>query len=125
MFDMGFSELVLIFVVLLVVVGPERLPKVARTLGLWIGKARSMVSSVKSEVARELRAEELRQALQNQKSSGDFKQLTDQVKSLDNALRDTERDINRAATPTPTTAAKPASDPKPAPVSIDKPSSPE
>ena len=125
MFDMGFSELVLIFVVLLVVVGPERLPKVARTMGLWIGKARSMVSSVKSEVARELRAEELRQALQNQKSSSDFKQLTDQVKSLDSALRNTERDLNRAATSAPSPTTPTAAADKPAPVSIDKPSSSE
>ena len=47
MFDMGFWEVVLIFVILLIVVGPERLPKLARTVGLWVGKARTMVSSVR------------------------------------------------------------------------------
>ena len=50
MFDVGFSEILLILVIALIVVGPERLPKLARTAGLWIGKARSIVSSVKAEV---------------------------------------------------------------------------
>lgn len=66
MFDVGFFELMLIGVVMLLVVGPERLPKVARTAGLWLGKARSMVSSVKADIDRELAADELKQALQKQ-----------------------------------------------------------
>ena len=56
----------LIGIVLVLVVGPERLPKVARTAGLWLGKARSMVTSVKADIDRELAADELKKALQKQ-----------------------------------------------------------
>ncbi len=61
MFEIGFWELVLIGVVALVVLGPERLPKAARTLGLWAGRARSYVRHFSSELEREVQAQELRQ----------------------------------------------------------------
>ncbi|SMF96919.1 sec-independent protein translocase protein TatB [Methylomagnum ishizawai] len=67
MFDIGFSELVLVGVVALLVFGPERLPRVAREAGLWIRKARSMVASVKSEIDHELQLQELQQTLREQK----------------------------------------------------------
>ena len=57
MFDVGFSELIMIGLVSLLVIGPERLPKVARLAGFWIGKTRNMVASVKSEIKQELQAE--------------------------------------------------------------------
>ncbi|NOQ77121.1 MAG: twin-arginine translocase subunit TatB [Methylococcaceae bacterium] len=63
MFDIGFWELLLIAIVALVVVGPERLPKLIRVVGLWVGKANASVQSIRSEISRELRAEELKQAL--------------------------------------------------------------
>jgi sec-independent protein translocase protein TatB len=66
MFDVGFSELVMIGLVALVVIGPERLPKVARLAGFWLGKTRSMVASVKAEIKQELHAEEMRQLMQQQ-----------------------------------------------------------
>jgi len=59
MFDIGFWELALIGVVALVVVGPERLPALARTAGLWIGKARSMVADVKQDIQREIDRQDL------------------------------------------------------------------
>jgi len=62
-FDIGFWELLLIALVALVVVGPERLPKLIRVVGLWVGKANASVQAVRSEISRELRAEELKQAL--------------------------------------------------------------
>jgi len=62
-FDIGFWELLLIAIVALVVVGPERLPKLIRVVGLWVGKANASVQSIRSEISRELRAEELKQAL--------------------------------------------------------------
>ncbi len=66
MFDVGFSELCLIALVSLLVIGPERLPKVARLAGFWLGKTRSMVASVKEEIKLELQAEELRQIFKEQ-----------------------------------------------------------
>ena len=76
MFDFSFGELALIGTVALVVLGPERLPKVARTVGEWVGKAQRYVSQVKSDINRELELaelkklqEEARQAAQSVQSS--------------------------------------------------------
>jgi len=63
MFDIGFWEIMLIAVVALVVVGPERLPRVIRVTGLWIGRANASIQSVRSEISRELRADEIRRAI--------------------------------------------------------------
>jgi sec-independent protein translocase protein TatB len=63
MFDIGFSELFLIAIVALVVLGPERLPKAARFAGLWVRRARAQWYSVKSELERELASEELQRTL--------------------------------------------------------------
>lgn len=60
MFDIGFSELIIIAVVALVVIGPERLPTVARTLGALLGRLNRYVSDVKSDVEREMRLEEMK-----------------------------------------------------------------
>ena len=60
MFDFGFSELIVIGVVLLIVVGPERLPKVARTAGHLLGRVQRYVSDVKSDIQREMQLEELK-----------------------------------------------------------------
>jgi sec-independent protein translocase protein TatB len=59
MFDVGFWELAIIGVVALIIVGPERLPSLARTVGLWVGKGRRMVSDVKRDIDRELKASEV------------------------------------------------------------------
>jgi len=63
MFDIGFSELVVIALVALVVLGPERLPKAARFAGLWVRRARAHWYAVKSELEQELAADELRRSL--------------------------------------------------------------
>lgn len=63
MFDIGFWEIFIIAIVALVVVGPERLPKLVRVTGLWIGRANASIQSVRNEISQELRAEELKQAL--------------------------------------------------------------
>lgn len=69
MFDIGFSELLVIGVVALLVIGPERMPKVARTAGHLFGRFQRYVSSVKSDISREMDLEELRTAGQNFKQS--------------------------------------------------------
>ncbi len=65
MFDIGFSELFLIAVVALLVLGPERLPKAARFAGLWVRRARAQWYSVRSELERELATEELQRSLRD------------------------------------------------------------
>jgi sec-independent protein translocase protein TatB len=66
MFDVGFSELLMVGLVALLVLGPEKLPKAARIAGFWLGKARSTMATVKTEIRQELHAEEMRQLLKQQ-----------------------------------------------------------
>ena len=63
MFDFSFGELMVVALVALVVLGPERLPKAARFTGLWVRRARAQWHSVKSELEQELAGEELRRSL--------------------------------------------------------------
>lgn len=84
MFDIGFWELALIGVVALLVIGPERLPKVARTAGLWVGRMRGFVMTVKSDIDKELRAEELKRVMEQQaKSTGLHEIFEETQESLD------------------------------------------
>jgi sec-independent protein translocase protein TatB len=69
MFDIGFTELMVIGVVALLVIGPERLPKVARTTGQWLGKLNRYVSQVKQDIDRDMRLDELRKMQQEMKDS--------------------------------------------------------
>lgn len=78
MFDIGFSELMVIGIVALVVIGPERLPKVARTLGHLLGRAQRYVNDVKSDINREMQLDELKK-LQAQ--------VADSARSLEDTVR--------------------------------------
>jgi sec-independent protein translocase protein TatB len=78
MFDVGFWELVLIAVVALLVIGPERLPRVARIAGLWMGRARRTLASVKAEIDRELKAEELKEILAKQARSNPLETILEE-----------------------------------------------
>jgi len=75
-FDIGFWELLIIAIVALIVVGPEKLPRVVRVAGLWLGRANAQFQSVKNDIAKELRAEELRQAL---KKPDDLPDLNEKI----------------------------------------------
>ena len=66
MFDIGFSELLLVGLVALLVLGPESLPVAARMAGLWIGRLKRSFNSIKNEVERELGADEIRRQLHNE-----------------------------------------------------------
>lgn len=81
MFDVGFSELVMVGMVALLVIGPEKLPKLARLSGYWVGKARSTVASVKAEIHHELYLEETKQLMQEVRNDGDAA-----VMEIDSAL---------------------------------------
>jgi len=85
MFDMGITEMLLIGIVALVVIGPERLPGVARTAGKYLGKLKRFMTSVKADVESELRTDELREILaQQQQELNSLKDVvTDAAKDLD------------------------------------------
>lgn len=81
MFDIGFTELLLVAIVALVVLGPERLPKAARFAGLWVRRARAQWYSVKSELERELAADELKRTVQDTRAT--MQEITDSVREAD------------------------------------------
>ena len=66
MFDIGFWEIFLILVLALIVIGPERLPRAARTAGYWLGRARRFVEGVKSDVEQEFDVSEFKRLMHNQ-----------------------------------------------------------
>ena len=88
MFDIGFFEIIFIMVIALLVVGPERLPRIARTAGLWVGKMRGFVSSIKADIDKELAAEELKKVLAKQAAVPELEELIDKVTG--NPLASTE-----------------------------------
>ena len=94
MFDVSLSELMVIGVVALVVIGPERLPKVARTAGLLLGRLQRYVSDVKADINREIQLDELKKLQQ---------QVTEQVNSLEasvtHEMREVETSVNAAIEP--------------------------
>ena len=90
MFDIGFSELLVIAVVALIVLGPERLPKAARFAGLWVRKARAQWYSVKSEFEREMAADELRRSL-----ADPARELRDEVARAGRDVRAAAADVDR------------------------------
>jgi sec-independent protein translocase protein TatB len=108
MFDIGFWEIAVIAAIMLVVLGPERLPGVARTAGFWLSKIRRMVNDVKTEVKREMDAAELKELEdaknQIQEASKTVQQqvnqdiLTDTKSSLENSKSTAEADVKSEST---------------------------
>lgn len=100
MFDVGLSEMMVILVVALIVIGPERLPKVARTMGLLWGRAQRYINGIKNDISRDLAMEEMRQLKEKvqqeatavEQSARTFTQTLDQQVEL----------VNRAAVTAPT-----------------------
>ena len=102
MFDIGFSELLVIAVVALIVLGPERLPKAARFAGLWVRRARAQWYSVKSELERDLAAEELKRSLQDTQAT---------LRSVESDLRNSGEEVRRELDAVSTAAQQAVADP--------------
>jgi sec-independent protein translocase protein TatB len=107
MFDIGFSELVLVAIVALLVFGPDKLPGLARNIGLWTGRIKRMVTSVQQDFQREVaKAEELQRLLEEQKSILERHEILDE---LDPTVPITGKPPAAAQTPSPTLSSdKPA-----------------
>jgi sec-independent protein translocase protein TatB len=97
MFDIGFWELAIIAVVALLVVGPERLPRVARTAGMWIGKMRGFVTSVKRDIDRELAADELKRALAKQAESTGLHEIIEETRKAVEPDQELSKRVDKAA----------------------------
>ena len=89
MFDIGFSEMMIVAVVALVVLGPERLPRVARQAGQWLGKLQRYVSDVKSDINRQMELEELRKLQSEVKDAA-----TNLEKSFKSSVAEAQSDFN-------------------------------
>jgi len=90
MFDIGFLELVVILVLALLVLGPERLPRAARSIGYWFGKARRYVEGMKSQVEAEFDTSEVKRLLHNQEV---------QIKELQSQLQNSSDKLEAQITP--------------------------
>lgn len=109
MFDIAFSELLIIGIVALIVIGPERLPKVARTAGQWLGKLNRYVAQVKQDIDRDIKLEELRKLQQEMKETAqryeiladetrrEIEQEADHVKRVVAAMSATDDGLTKKA----------------------------
>ena len=117
MFDIGFWELSLIGIVALLVIGPERLPAVARTVGKYVGKANRFISNIKEDINKELKDEDLKRILaEQQKLAEEYKNAASAMNSavaseteslresvqMDDLLEIQEPDENKPAKGSPT-----------------------
>ncbi len=93
MFDVGFWEILLILILALLVIGPERLPGAARTAGLWVGKARRYVEGVKSDVEQEFDLNEFKRIVHNQEV-----QINEMQQKLNQQVTETVNDTTAAVT---------------------------
>lgn len=91
MFDIGFSELLLVGLVALLVIGPERLPTAARMAGLWFGRLKRSFTSIKEEVEREIGADEIRRQLHNEDI------LSKERKMLEETVSQTKQSLEQGA----------------------------
>ena len=110
MFDIGFSEIVVLAVVALIVIGPERLPKAARTLGHLFGRLQRYVNDVKADINREMELDELRKLRQEVQSAAHEIEagVTSAARDFEGGMQSVATDLNRAAdTTTPAPADLP------------------
>ena len=100
MFDIGFSELVVIAVVALIVIGPERLPKAARTMGHLFGRLQRYVNDVKADINREIELDELRKLQKEvQTAAADLKSSVEgAARDVETGVKNVENELNAGAT---------------------------
>jgi sec-independent protein translocase protein TatB len=112
MFDISFAQILIIALVAMIVIGPKRLPKTVRTLGLLLGRAQRYVSEIKTDLQREMELEELRKVQQSvqdiskdiEKSVQSAMQETEKtVKQAEGSMREMESELNRIAEDKPAT----------------------
>ncbi|OKP02664.1 Sec-independent protein translocase protein TatB [Xenorhabdus eapokensis] len=88
MFDIGFSELLLVMIIGLVVLGPERLPVAVKTVAGWIRALRSLAANVQNELAQELKLQELQDSLKKMEEKADLQSLSPELKASMEELKE-------------------------------------
>ena len=92
MFDIGFSEIMVVAMISLVIMGPERLPETVRTLSLWLGRLRQFVSSARAEIEDEVGIDEIRRQLRNEKIMRDLEKSKDELSLLAKNVTDVKNE---------------------------------
>ena len=111
MFGISFSELLLVGLVALLVLGPERLPGAARTAGLWIGRLKRSFNAIKQEVEREIGADEIRRQLHNEH----ILSLEQEARKILSPVQEPAKPAEHSIAPPPVAEVAPAVEPSPAP----------
>lgn len=106
MFDVGFSELVVIALVALIVIGPERLPRVARTVGALLGRAQRYINDVKADIQREVDLEELKNIRDTFQEAA--KSVEESVTKVGQELQAAGESLNQSISGAGETKAEPA-----------------
>ena len=117
MFDIGFWELTVLAIIGLIVLGPERLPVVARTMGRWVGQAKHYMSALTSELEREVKADDIRREVREAREQieSETRQARDNTdREVDSVMRPLKSELERdaaddksASTTTPTSKSTP------------------
>ena len=114
MFEISMLEIGLISVLALIILGPQRLPEVLRTLGLWMGRMRRVYNNVRQEIDREVGMDEIRRRLHYDQSMGELKQVEAEAKALkrdiaggvEQAVREGEAEVAASVSSTSSTENK-------------------
>jgi sec-independent protein translocase protein TatB len=94
MFDIGFPELMLVSVIALLVIGPEKLPQTIKTLSLWLGRFKASLSKIKAEIEVEIGADEIRQQIHNESILKELKESKQHLEGIVDETRNTFKNIN-------------------------------
>ncbi len=98
MFDFGFFELLLVSIVALLVIGPDRLPETIRTMMVWLGKIRASFTNIKMEIEQEIGMDEIRQQIHNESIMQELEkskqQIQETIKTADNTLSEIKNSVN-------------------------------
>ncbi len=111
MFDIGFAEILIVSVVALLVLGPDKLPVAVKTCGMWLGRIKRSVTAIQHEISEELRVEELRRTTAISKEELE-KELRELRKPFKAAAKDVEDAVSEAEKTPTTEAASTAESPK-------------
>lgn len=118
MFDVGFSELILLAVIALVVLGPEKLPHAARIMGAWVGRIRRTVTQIQSEIEREVASQEMKAQLEKEFGQLKGQKILDELQAEQQQINQELKGLSVAASAalTPSDTPTPTADSTPLPV---------
>ena len=98
MFDIGFPELLVVSIVALLVIGPDKLPETLRALFLWVGRLRRSLTNIRADIENEIGADDIRQQLHNESIMKELKETRQQLQRVVNQTDQTLTEIKQAST---------------------------